>query len=255
MRHPAPAAVFACRTRRPSPAGARNPATLFAGHKTHLQLWQTLYTGFYPRIHDQHIPPAIWLPDYVQTYLERDVRALVNIGNMATFERFLALCAGRVGQVLNCAALASDCGIAVDTAQRWISVLKTSFVVFLLPPHHRNFNKRLIKSPKLYFYDTGLACYLLGIKDPQMLPTHPLRGPLFENYQVAEVAKAFHHHRQKPLLYFGATALATRSIYWWNGARRSTRLRSSLDKRSAPMRSPHLHGGAAPPDRTLRLLR
>ena len=178
------------------------PATLFAGHKTHLQLWQTLYTGFYPRIHDQRIPPAIWLPDYVQTYLERDVRSLVNIGNMDAFERFLALCAGRVGQVLNCAALASDCGIAVDTAQRWISVLKTSFVVFLLPPHYRNFNKRMIKSPKLYFYDTGLACYLLGIKDPQVLPTHPLRGPLFENYQVAEVAKTFHHHRQKPPLYF-----------------------------------------------------
>ena len=178
------------------------PAALFAGRKTQLQLWQTLYTGFYPRIHDQRIPPAIWLPDYVQTYLERDVRSLVNIGNMDAFERFLALCAGRVGQVLNCAALANDCGIAVDTAQRWISVLKTSFVVFLLPPHYRNFNKRLIKSPKLYFYDTGLACYLLGIKDPQVLPTHPLRGPLFENYQIAEAAKAFHHHRQKPPLYF-----------------------------------------------------
>ena len=178
------------------------PQALFANQHTDLSLWSTLHTGFYPRIHDRNIPSEIWLPDYVQTYLERDVRALVNIGDLDTFERFLALCAGRAGQMLNYSSLASDCGIAVDTARRWISILKTSFIVFLLPPHHRNFNKRIVKSPKLYFYDTGLACYLLGIKDARILPTHPLRGALFENYLVAEVAKAFHHHRQKPPLYF-----------------------------------------------------
>ncbi len=178
------------------------PQALFANRQTDLSLWPTVYTGFYPRIHDRGIPSAIWLPDYVQTYLERDVRSLVNIGDLATFERFLSLCAGRAGQLLNYSSLANDCGIAVDTARRWISILKTSFIVFLLPPHHRNFNKRLVKSPKMYFYDTGLACYLLGIKDAQILPTHPLRGALFENYLVTEIAKAFFHHRQKPPLYF-----------------------------------------------------
>ena len=174
----------------------------FTNKKTDLHLWQTIQTGFYPRIHDQNIPPEIWLPDYVQTYLERDVRTLANIGDLATFERFLGLCAGRAGQLLSYSSLASDCGIAVDTARRWISILKTSFIIFLLPPHHRNFNKRLVKSPKLYFHDTGLACYLLGIKDAQTLLTHPLRGALFENYVAAEIAKAFHHHRQKPSMYF-----------------------------------------------------
>lgn len=179
-----------------------NPQDLFANRQTNLHLWRTLHTGFYPRIHDQDIPPEIWLPDYVQTYVERDVRSLANIGDVDAFERFLALCAGRTGQLLNYSSLASDCGIAVDTARRWLSILKTSFIVFLLPPHHRNFNKRVVKSPKLYFYDTGLACYLLGIKDAAILPTHPLRGALFENYIVAEIAKAFLHHRQKPPIYF-----------------------------------------------------
>ena len=178
------------------------PDALFANASTRLSLWPTLQTGFYPRIHDQGIPPEIWLPDYVQTYLERDVRTLANIGDLDAFERFLALCAGRVGQLLNYSSLASDCGIAVDTARRWISILKTSFIIFLLPPHHHNFNKRLIKSPKLYFYDTGLACFLLGIKDASILPNHPLRGALFENHIAAEVVKTFHHHRQKPPVYF-----------------------------------------------------
>ena len=175
---------------------------LFANSQTDLSLWETIFKGFYPRIHDQNIPPEIWLPDYVQTYLERDVRSLANIGDLDTFERFLALCAGRTGQLLNYSSLANDCGIAVDTARRWISILKTSFIVFLLPPHHRNFNKRIVKSPKLYFFDTGLASYLLGIKNSQTLTTHPLRGSLFENHIASEIAKAFYHHRQRPPLYF-----------------------------------------------------
>ncbi|MFC1525450.1 ATP-binding protein [Candidatus Latescibacterota bacterium] len=178
------------------------PATLFGNRSTDLELWGTLHTGFYPRIHDRRIPASVWLPDYVQTYLQRDVRSLVSVGDLERFERFLMLVAGRVGQLLNYSSLANDCGIAVDTARRWLSVLKTSFVALLLNPHHRNFNKRLIKSPKLYLYDTGLACHLLGIREPEQLMTHPLRGPLFENLIVAEVAKTYLHHRRQPPIHF-----------------------------------------------------
>jgi hypothetical protein len=177
-------------------------AELFSNRTTRLQLWRTLRTGFYPRIHDRRIPPEVWLPDYIQTYVERDVRSLSNIGDLHAFERFLALCAGRAAQLLSYSGLASDCGISVDTARRWISVLKTSFIVFLLPPHHRNFNKRVVKSPKLYFYDTGLLCQLLGIRESGQAVSHPLRGAIFENYVVAEVAKAFLHHRRTPPLFF-----------------------------------------------------
>ena len=144
----------------------------------------------------------MWLADYLQTYIERDVRSLVNVGDLETFERFLMITAGRVGQLLNFSSLAGDCGISVDTVRRWISVLKTSFIIMLITPHHRNFNKRLIKSPKLYFYDTGLACHLLRIRDVNQLETHPLRGALFENYVIAEVAKAYLHSRQTPPIYF-----------------------------------------------------
>ena len=183
----------------PHPA---NPADLFANAKTKLPLWETVYRGFYPRIHDQHIPPDIWLSDYVQTYLERDVRQLINVGDLETFGRFIKLCAGRVGQLLNYSTLATDCGVSVDTARRWLSVLQTSFLVFLLPPFHRNFNKRVVKSPKLYFYDTGLACRLLGLSSASQTEQHPLRGSLFENYILSEVMKTYHHHRITPPIFF-----------------------------------------------------
>jgi len=179
-----------------------SPEMLFANRETKLDCWGTIRTGFYPPIHDRGIPAEIWLSDYVRTYVERDLRTLVNIGDLETFERFVKLCTGRIGQLLNYSSLASDCGIAVDTAKRWISVLKTSFLVFLLQPHYRNFNKRIIKSPKLYFHDTGLACVLLGIRNQEQLFAHPLRGALFENYIVAEVAKAYLHHRVQPPLFF-----------------------------------------------------
>ncbi len=178
------------------------PSDLFGNTTTGLDLWSTLHTGFYPRIHDQGIPPEVWLPDYVQTYIERDVRNLSNIGDLSQFSRFLTLCAGRAAQLLNYSNLASDCGISVDTARRWLSILNTSFILFLLPPHHRNFNKRVIKSPKLYFYDTGLLCHLLGIRETAQIPAYPLRGALFENYVIAETAKAYLHHRRTPPIYF-----------------------------------------------------
>lgn len=175
---------------------------LFAGGTAGADLWETIRRGFYPRIHDRGIPPEIWLADYIRTYVERDVRNLANIGDLDTFERFLGLLAGRTGQLLNYSSLASDGGISVDTAKRWISVLKTSFIIFTLPPHHRNFNKRLIKSPKIHFYDTGLACRLLGISSADQLERYPLRGPIFENFIVSEVAKAFLNHRRDPPLFF-----------------------------------------------------
>lgn len=179
-----------------------DPRLLFENSTTTLRLWEIVRTGFYPRIHDRNIPPEIWLGDYVQTYLAKDVRSLVNVGDLEVFERFLRLVAGRTGQLLNYSSLANDCGIAVDTVRRWISVLKTSFIVLLLSSHHRNFNKRLIKSPKLYFYDTGLACYLMGIRDAGQLAMHPLRGPIFESYIVSEVVKAYLNRRSVPPLYF-----------------------------------------------------
>ena len=178
------------------------PDDLFSNRQTGLDCWSTIRTGFYPPIHDRNVPPEIWLSDYVRTYVERDVRTLVNIGDLESFERFIRLCAGRIGQLVNFSAIASDCGVSVDTARRWISVLKTSFILFLLLPHHRNFNKRIIKSPKLYFHDTGLACQLLGVRDEDQLFSHPLRGALFENYIMAEVVKSFYNHRLAPPIYF-----------------------------------------------------
>lgn len=179
-----------------------HPPALFANSSSRLDFWRIVRTGFYPRIHAQNIPPEVWIPDYLRTYIERDIRSLVNLGDLDAFERFLALCAGRAGQLLVYSALASDAGVSVDTARRWISVLKASFIVFTLQPHHRNFNKRMIKCPKLFFYDTGLLCHLLRVQNTRQLIVHPLRGPVFENYVIAEIAKAYLHHRRQPPIYF-----------------------------------------------------
>lgn len=183
-------------------AGEGGPSSVFGNTVPQGPPWDLVYSGFYPRIHDRAIPPEVWLADYVRTYVERDVRALVNVGDLLTFERFLRLCAGRVGQLLNYSALANDCGIAVDTARRWLSVLVTSFLAVLLPPFHRSFNKRVTKSPKLYFFDPGLASHLVGIRSASQLEVHPLRGALFENLVIAEVAKAYWHRRRTPPIFF-----------------------------------------------------
>ena len=160
--------------------------------------WQTdvmttVHTGFYPRIHDQRLEPQEWLRYYTQTYLERDVRSMVTVGDLAAFERFLRLCAGRVGSLLNLSSLAMDAGVSHTTARRWLSLLETSFITLLLRPHHGNFNKRLIKSPKLYFLDTGLLCYLLRIRSPEDLAFHASRGAVFESFVVAEFYKNAAH--------------------------------------------------------------
>jgi uncharacterized protein len=163
---------------------------------------ELLWTGAYPRLFDQHILPTDFYPNYVQTYLERDVKTLRNIGDLSTFTRFLKLCAGRIGTVLNYSSLASDCAVSVNTIKAWVSVLEASYVVYLLPPYYRNFNKRLIKSPKVYFYDTGLACSLLNIQSPNQLNTHYLRGNLFENWAISEILKHFFNQGQLPPCYY-----------------------------------------------------
>jgi hypothetical protein len=148
-----------------------------------------IFQGFYPRLYDKKIDPVDYYPNYIQTYLERDVRLLQNIHDLTVFIRFLKLCAGRIGQLLNLTSLANDCGISVNTAKSWISVLEASYIAFLIHPHFKNFNKRLVKMPKLYFIDTGLASSLLEIQSEIQLSTHYLRGSLFENFILSEFTK------------------------------------------------------------------
>ncbi len=148
-----------------------------------------IFKGFYPRPWVKKISPADWYPGYIQTYLEGDVRQIKNITDLTLFHRFLKLCAGRTGQILNLSTLAADCGVTHNTVQAWLSVLEASYIVFKLQPYYRNLNKRLVKSPKLYFYDTGLACSLLGIESAGQLVNYPLRGALFETMAVSELIK------------------------------------------------------------------
>jgi predicted AAA+ superfamily ATPase len=161
-------------------------------------LWQ----GGYPRIYERSLPAHEWLADYTATYVERDVRQLVNVGDLLVFQTFLRLCASRTGQILNLSSLANDCGITQPTARSWLSVLEASYIVFRLPPFFANLGKRLIKAPKLYFYDTGLAAALLNIESPRQLETHPLRGALFETWAVSEIAKSHLHRGRRPRLSF-----------------------------------------------------
>ncbi len=173
-----------------------------AGGESALDLWETLFRGFYPRIHDRGLPPEVWLADYVRTYVERDVRELLNVVDLESFGRFLRLAAGRSGQLLNLTSLANDCGVTHTTARRWLSILEASFLIALLRPHHANFGKRLIKTPKLYFLDTGLLCYLLRLRSPEELRFHAARGPLFESLVVADLIKTSLHQGREPDLYF-----------------------------------------------------
>lgn len=161
-------------------------------------LGKMLFDGFYPRISTDRLNPTEALSFYVATYVERDVRDLLAVRDLSAFSRFLRLCAGRTGQTLNASALANDAGINHNTARAWLSILEASFIVTLLPAHHRNFNKRLVKSPKLYFWDTGLACCLLGIESPKQLASHPLAGALFETWAVTELMKQRLNRTREP---------------------------------------------------------
>ena len=167
-----------------------------------MDVMETLFRGFYPRIYDKGLDPGDWFRNYYLTYVERDVREIVNVGDIDSFGRFVALCAGRNGQLLNLSSLANDCGITHTTAKRWISILEASFLAILLRPHHRNFNKRLTKSPKLYFLDTGLVCYLLRIRSPEDLRLHSSRGGIFESFVISEFLKNALNQGEEPDLYF-----------------------------------------------------
>lgn len=173
-------------------AAGRAPATLD----------EMLSGGLFPPVHDRPLEPAAWLKSYVATYLERDVRQSLKVQDLAAFQRFVQLCAGRIGQLLNLSALAADTGISRPTAEAWLSVLQASFLVFLARPHFANFSKRLIKRPKLYFCDPGLAAWLLGIRQPGHLAGHPLRGPLFENWVITELAKEQANRGEEPAVFY-----------------------------------------------------
>jgi predicted AAA+ superfamily ATPase len=149
--------------------------------------------GFYPAIYDRDIDPNIFYKNYVQTYIEKDVTELLNIKDLKLFRTFLSLCAGRAGQLLNFSSLANECDISHNTAKAWLSILESSYIIFLLQPYHNNFNKRVVKTPKLYFYDTGLLNYLLGIKTEEALIENRLKGNIFENMIIAEYQKMNHH--------------------------------------------------------------
>jgi len=161
-----------------------------------------IISGFYPRTYDQHIRPSDFYPSYLQTYIERDIRTLRAVENLQTFSRFLGLCAGRTGQIVNLSSLANDAGVSVNTVKAWLSLLESSYIIYLLQPYHHNFSKRIIKSPKLYFYDTGIVSSLLRINDPEMLSSHYLYGALFENLVISEIIKSQVHRGERPSVWY-----------------------------------------------------
>lgn len=165
-------------------------------------VYKQILKGFYPRVYHKNLDPIEWYQNYIQTYLERDLREVKNIGNLLDFQRFLKLLAGRSGQILNFSALASDVGVAVNTIKSWISILQTTYIIYLLPPFYKNFNKRIIKSPKIYFYDTGLLCSLLSIKNEIQLKNHPLFGSIYETFCICEFVKQNYHKKRNLEFYF-----------------------------------------------------
>lgn len=163
---------------------------------------EQILTGFYPRIYDTKMGFLDFYPEYLHTYVERDVRQMKNIGDLALFEKFLQLLAGRVGQLLNASSLANDVGVSHNTIEQWISLLEASYIIFRLRPYYKNFGKRVIKSPKVYFHDTGLLCYLLGIHSTKDLQLHFAYGHLFENLGIAELQKNIYNNKRTAQLYF-----------------------------------------------------
>jgi predicted AAA+ superfamily ATPase len=161
-----------------------------------------IFNGGYPGLYQQQMKSTEFFPSYIQTYLERDVRQIKNIEDLGEFQTFIKLCAGRIGQLINYTSLAQDCGIAHTTVYKWLTVLEASYIIFLLQPYHKNFSKRLVKNPKLYFYDTGLACSLLGLEQQSQLETHYLKGSLYENFVILQLLKARLNRGLMPHLYF-----------------------------------------------------
>ncbi len=160
------------------------------------------FTGFYPVIHTEKVPPEIFYPNYYQTYVERDVPQLIHIKNTRQFQTFIRLIVGRIGQLVNYNSLSADIGISNNTIKEWISILEASFLICILPPYYKNMKKRLVKSPKIYLTDTGLLCNLLGIENSDQVARDPLRGNIFENLVVMDILKEFHNRGIQPKIYF-----------------------------------------------------
>ncbi|HBM15205.1 MAG TPA: AAA family ATPase [Lentisphaeria bacterium] len=165
-------------------------------------LEQTIFKGAYPPLYDQPLVPEKWLNSYISTYLERDVRKILNIKNLSIFQKFLSLCAGYSGQMINYSRIGADCGIDHNTVHSWMDILEESFLIFRLKPYYKNFRKRIVKMPKLYFYDTGLASRLIGIENSGQISTHPSRGFLFENWIISEFMKSRYNRGKDINLYF-----------------------------------------------------
>ncbi|MDX9820219.1 MAG: DUF4143 domain-containing protein, partial [Desulfococcus multivorans] len=164
-------------------------------------LFTVLFQGAYPRIYDRHIPAHQWLADYTATYVQRDVRQVVNVGDLQTFTGFLKLCAGRTAQEINLTRIGGDVGASHNTIRSWLSVLETSYIIHRLPPWHATLRKQIVKTAKLHFFDTGLLCYLLGIREPDQLRHHPLRGAIFESWVVSEIYKTLAHAGGSPRMF------------------------------------------------------
>lgn len=247
---------------------ARREIVRFAQHPETLE--EAMLAGGYPRIFDRGLDPSEWLRSYVATYVERDVRTISQVGDLAIFQRFVELCAGRTGQLVNFLSLASDCGVTQPTAKAWLGILEASYLVFRLPPYHRNLGKRLVKTPKLHFYDTGLACWLIGIRTPQQLRTHPLRGAIFETWVDSEIVKHRLNRGETRGLYFyrnrdGAevdlviehpsrlTLVEAKSSQTPNSSLFSGALRvqRQLSQESPPSEIAVVYGGAESQDRTV----
>jgi uncharacterized protein len=175
---------------------------LLAAQRAPERLETLLITGGYPPLYDRDLPPRYWLADYITTYIERDVRQVLEIRDLAAFQRFVTLCAGWVGQLVNLSSLAADAGVTVNTAKSWLGVLQTSGLIYLVQPHHRNFRKRLVKTPKLYWLDSGLCCRLLSMQDADHLATHPARGAIFESWVFSELLKGRYQRGESANLFF-----------------------------------------------------
>lgn len=178
------------------------PLTLEEIGEQHTSCNELLVKGAYPGLYKERIDPNTWYANYIRTYIERDVRLVKNINNLLAFERFLRLCAGRIGQLLNLNSLALEVGVDAKTINTWIGILEMTFVAFRLQPYHKNFNKRLVKMPKLYFYDTGLAAALLSIENSQQLELNSYRGVLFENFVVLDLLKRRFNQAKASNLFF-----------------------------------------------------
>jgi len=167
-----------------------------------IDIYRMIFSGMYPRIHDKKLDARKWIENYILTYIERDIRSLVNVDNLKLFEDFLKICASMSGQLINYTSISNSIGVSQPTVKKWLSLLETSGILFVLPPHYKNFKKRIVKTPKLYFTDTGVLSFLLSIRNPDELISHPLWGNIFETFIISELYKRVHHTGEKPPFYF-----------------------------------------------------